>query len=278
VPLTVPQGRYPYTRSHAPSSTLHASADELCLWMLAILAATESDRGPAAGGDHLDAAMLDAMWQPAVALGASPWEEAAGMGWFLGTYREHRTVSHGGADPGFGSKLVLLPDQRTGVAVLANSNTAPIDAVVRAVLDRALGVATDQEPPTGEGGAADLSTLPPPGVGAVAAALAESGMEAAAAAYDRLTRAEPAMVDLDDERFADAVWGAIELHRTDLVWPLLRLWITLRPQSPRAWTMTGWAHKVDGRPEPAVEHLRRALDLDPDNHDAALILTSIPPT
>ena len=199
------------------------------------------------------------------------------MGWFLGTYRGHRTVSHSGADPGFGSKLVLLPDQRLGVVVLANSNTAPVDALVREVLDRALRVAGDQKPATGGLATADLSTLPPPGVGPVAAALAESGIEAAVAAYDRLTRADPATVDLDDERFADAVWGAIELHRTDLVWPLLQLWITLRPQSPRAWTMSGWAHKVDGRPEPAVEQLRRALDLDPDNHDAALILSSLPP-
>ena len=277
VPLMVPQGRYPYTRSHAPSSTLHASADELCRWMLAVLAAIDPGGGPAVGGDHLDAAMLDAMWQPAVAVRDSPWEEAAGMGWFLGSYCGHRTVSHSGADPGFGSKLVLLPDQRTGVVVLANSNTAPIDALVRAVLDCALEVAGDQEPPTGGPGAADLSTLPPPGVGPVAAALAESGIEAAVATYDQLTRADPATVDLDDERFTDAVWGAIELHRTDLVWPLLQLWITLRPRSPRAWTMTGWAHKVDGRPEPAAEQLRRALDLDPDNHDAALILRSLPP-
>jgi hypothetical protein len=53
--------------------------------------------------------------------------------------------------------------------------------------------------------------------------LAESGTEAAVAAYGRLASAQPATVDLDDERFVNGVWGAIELHRTDLVWPLLRL-------------------------------------------------------
>jgi hypothetical protein len=74
----------------------------------------------------------------------------------------------------------------------------------------------------------------------------------------------------------DGVWGAIELHRTDLVWPLLRLWTTVRSESSQAWTMTGWAHKVDGRPEPARKYLRRALDLDADNHDAAVVLRSIP--
>ena len=68
-----------------------------------------------------------------------------------------------------------------------------------------------------------LGALLPPVVGPVAAALAESGTEAAVAAYGRLASAQPATVDLDDERFVNGVWGAIELHRTDLVWPLLRL-------------------------------------------------------
>ena len=40
--------------------------------------------------------------------------------------------------------------------------------------------------------------------------------------------------------------------------------------------MTGWAHQVDGEPDQAMGLLRRALDLDPDNHDAALIMSSLP--
>jgi Tetratricopeptide repeat len=83
-------------------------------------------------------------------------------------------------------------------------------------------------------------------------------------------------VALASSHLVDGVLGTIELHRTDLVWPLLRLWTTVRPESPQAWTMTGWAHKVDGRPEPATKYLRRALSLDKDNHDAAMILSSIP--
>ncbi len=87
--------------------------------------------------------MLDQMWTRVAPVGRSPWMEAVGLGWFLGTYRGHRTVSHSGADPGFLSKLVLLPEQRTGVVVLANSNTAPISAVLTAALDLALGVRDD---------------------------------------------------------------------------------------------------------------------------------------
>ena len=72
------------------------------------------------------------------------------------------------------------------------------------------------------------------------------------------------------------MWGAIELHRTAMVWPLLRVWTTVRPDSSTAWTMTGWAHQVDGESDLARSLLQRALDLDPDNEDAALILSGLP--
>jgi predicted TPR repeat methyltransferase len=90
-----------------------------------------------------------------------------------------------------------------------------------------------------------------------------------------LAAAEPAEFDLDDDEFVKAVWGAIELHRTSLVWPLLRLWAALRPESTAAWTMTGWAHQVDGHPDLALTPLRRALELDPDNDEAAMILSGL---
>ena len=275
-PLTVPDGSYPYTRRHAPSSTLHSNLVELCRWMLANLEATGS-AGPGGGPNHLDADMLDQMWTRAAPVGHPPWMEAAGLGWFLGSYRGHRTVSHHGADPGFGSKLVLVPEQRTGVVVLANSNTAPTSAVVTAALDLALGVRDDHGQGVPDpGDAPRLEALLPPVVGPLAKTLAEFGPDAAIGAYRQLTSAQPTEFDLDDEGFEDAVWGAIELHRSDLVWPILRLWTDLRPESSRAWTMSGWAHQVDGLPESGTTQLRRAVELDPDNDEAALLLRTPP--
>ena len=74
---------------------------------------------------------------------------------------------------------------------------------------------------TGEG-VATMRALLPPVVGPVAETLATSGPDAARRTFHRLAALEPAEFDLDDDGFEDAVWGAIELHRTDLVWPLLR--------------------------------------------------------
>jgi CubicO group peptidase (beta-lactamase class C family) len=48
MPLTVPKGAYPYTRRHAPSSTLHSNLVEMCRWMQAHLEPAEV---AAAGSD-----------------------------------------------------------------------------------------------------------------------------------------------------------------------------------------------------------------------------------
>jgi hypothetical protein len=98
-----------------------------------------------------------------------------------------------------------------------------------------------------------MRALLPPVVGPVAETLRTSGADAAVAAFHRLAAVEPAELDLDDDGFEDAVWGAIELRRTSLVWPLLRVWTEVRPDSSAAWTMTGWAHQVDGHPRPGAE-------------------------
>jgi CubicO group peptidase (beta-lactamase class C family) len=280
MPLSVPEGAYPYTRRHAPSSTLHSNLVEMCRWMVAHFEPVEVAAGSSDGQwARLDAGLLDLMWRPVVPMGDPPWEAA--LGWAVGSERGQRTLSHSGADPGFGSKLVLVPERRTGVVVLANSNTVPTGYIAAAALDIALAdvplsvIAGAAPAELGEGVAA-MRDLLPPVVGPVAETLTTSGPDAAAAAFHRLAAAEPAEFDLDDEGFDDAVWGAIELHRTSMVWPLLRLWTALRPDSSAAWTMTGWAHQVDGQLDLARSLLRRALDLDPENDDAALIMSNLP--
>ncbi len=241
-PLTVPDDAYPYTRRHAPSSTLHSDADEMSRWMLANL-----ERDPSAG-PLLDPDLRELVRRPVAIVGEPPWEEEVGLGWFLGTCAGRRTVSHSGADPGFGCRLVLVPEHRTGVVVLANSNTVPTSAIATAAVDLALAdVPLDPARPfaIGDGVAALRALVPPP-------------------------------VDLDDEGLGNAVWGAIELHRTDLVWSVLRTWCKTSPESSAAWTMSGWAHQVDGRHGLARSQLRRALELDADNADARLILGGVP--
>ena len=272
-PLSVPEGAYPYTRQHAPSSSLHSNLDELCRWVTAHF---ESFRA----GPRLDPWLVERMWQPQLRIGRQPWDEAVGLGWSLGSYRGHQTVSHSGMDPGFMARLALVPEKRTGVVVLANSNTVPVSALARATLDIALADApfsldSGKPPDELDDGLRAMWGLKPPVVRPVARLLASTGPEAAAAEYHRLAALETSGFDLDDEGFTDAVWGAIELHRTGLVRPLLQVWTELRPESSPAWTMTGWASQVDGNLDRASEQLRRALALDPGNDEAAALLRGL---
>ena len=264
MPLTVPEGAYPYTRRHAPSSTLHSNLVELCRWMEALLEpAAAAVEGPDGPPPRLDPELRDLMWRPVLPADEPPWEEADGSR--LGRRQLRRTPDAGPQRCGPGVRFAARPG-----AGAAYRGGRPGQLQHRPDLEHRGGSArprpaTDVRAEEPGDGVAALRALLPSVVGPVAEALTTSGPDAAVATFHRLAAAEPAEFDLDDEGFIDAVWGAIELHRTELVWPLLRVWTGLRPDSSDAWTMSGWAHQVDGRIDLARALLRRALDLDPEN-------------
>jgi CubicO group peptidase (beta-lactamase class C family) len=254
MPLTVLEGAYPYHRAHAPSSTLHSNLLEMGHWAIANL-----NRGHFKGRQILQPASYNQLWHAYVQTGETGWEEAAGLSWFLGTYRGHPVISHGGSDPGFGTDLVMIPDQRAAVIVLANSNTATFGPMTDAALDLLLGLEPQAPKP--------LITVP------AGAMLATEGLEAATQEYHRLLVTQA--YDARPSRFLDASWGAIEVHRADQIMPFLQLWVALQPDSSEAHEMMGWAHFVNGEREQAAEHLRRALELNSENDHAAHLMRQL---
>lgn len=256
MPLHVLPGAYPYHRAHAPSSTLHSSVEELSHWAIANLG-----RGSFKGKRILQAESYNLLWQPSVQTGEEGLQEAVGLAWFLGSYRERRVIHHGGSDPGFGAEITLIPEQDAAVVVLANANTAAVGAITDATLDILLGV----EP--------QLPKVPI--VVPVGSALAAAGPEAATTLYHLLHRTQPDRYDARSSRFLDATWGAIEVHRAEAVMPLVQLWVALQPDSSQAHEVLGWAYLVQGEQEIAADHLRRALALDPENAHAAQLLQQL---
>ncbi|MGC5076072.1 serine hydrolase [Agrococcus sp. DT81.2] len=253
LPARVPGFAYPYTRSHAPSSSLHSSAAELGQWLRVHLAR---------GDGLLSRTTHDSMWRPCGETGKPGWHSGIALGWFRGEHRGHAVVSHPGSDPGFQSSLVLLPELGIGAVALANANAAPVSGIAAAAVDVLLGL---------EPGGLSL----PPVTARLAPVLASGGVEAAADLFHRIVAEVPSTSSVEDDEFEDAVWGAIELHRTDLARPVLELWQRVRPESSAAWRMSGWAAEVDGRPDEAATHLRRALALDPGNDDARAALQRV---
>jgi len=63
-----------------------------------------------------------------------------GQGWFIGTYRGHRMVQHGGSIDGFMAEVVLLPDDYAAVAVFTNRGSTLVPySIAFTACDRLLG-------------------------------------------------------------------------------------------------------------------------------------------
>lgn len=255
-PLVVLPGAYPYHRAHAPSSTLHSSAAGMCRWMLANLAGGILD-----GRRILNEASYAALWRPVALTGEETWMEAACLGWFRGTYREHAVVHHSGSDSGYFADLVLLPELQVGVVVMANAYSATAWAITDAALDLMLGL----EP------TAPRRPITVP-VGAI---LQSAGQEAAIAEFRRLQATASGAYDFDESRFNDVTWGAVEIHRPQVVMPLLALWAALFPESPKAYEALGRAYLVGGETDLAAHSLRRALALDPASETIPKLLLQL---
>jgi CubicO group peptidase (beta-lactamase class C family) len=105
-----PRKVYPYTREHAPSSTLNASAQELAIWMGKILG-ERSEEGKTG------------FWSDMMAA-STPLTDDIGLGFQRYEIDGARAVGHFGGDRGFRSFLVMVPERKIGVVVLGNCDYA----------------------------------------------------------------------------------------------------------------------------------------------------------
>ena len=99
---------YPYTREHAPSSTLNASVLDLSKWMVSFLQFTENHKD-----NHVYASMI----APSTSL--YPY---IGLGFQLNAIQGFKTVGHYGGDKGFRSYLLMIPEKKIGLVLLANAD------------------------------------------------------------------------------------------------------------------------------------------------------------
>lgn len=97
---------YPYTREHAPSSTLNSSAKDLSIWMISFL-------------QSLDDSDLNNKNITMIAPSFSP-NPYIGLGFQLSDIQSKKTIGHYGGDRGFRSYLIMIPSEKIGLVLLAN--------------------------------------------------------------------------------------------------------------------------------------------------------------
>ncbi len=117
--MRVTDGRGGWTRRAAPSfdlgtvpaGNLFASVGDVARFASAMLAK---------GGGLVKPESLAEMWTPQL----TEDENGFGLGFVVGKFRGHRSVGHGGAVYGFSTSVVILPEAKVAVVVLANEDIA----------------------------------------------------------------------------------------------------------------------------------------------------------
>jgi len=119
---------------HSPSSNLHSNVEDMARWALANL-----NRGELEGTRILREQTYEIMWKPTRKLDDG---DSVGISWFLGEYRGHKTVSHSGGDTGYSTYLIMLPEKKLAVVLMANCDWlgAGRAQIAHAALDVALGL------------------------------------------------------------------------------------------------------------------------------------------
>jgi len=240
---------YPYDRVHAPSSTLHSSALEMCQW-----ARVNLQKGHWNGKRILSAASYDLLWHPYAPIEESDPPEFVGLGWFLGTYKGKRQISHGGQDTGFETTFVLLPEEGIGVVVLANTLPAPVSQITNAALDVLLGL-EPQKPR-------------PPVLGRLSPILRQEGVQAALQAYRDLQDQQSNRYDFGAEQFYVVGDVLISIHRDNEAKAILELGIAVDPEAASGYELLALASLNTGEDTQALAYITQALQRDPKNRFA----------
>lgn len=143
--LRVADGRGGWTRQPTPvfdlgtipAGNLFSSVDDLARFASALLAG---------GAGLVKPETLEEMWRPQLTTN----QTGFGLGFVVGEFRGHRTVSHSGAVYGHSTSLVVLPQEKLAVIVLGNEDVAngPIHRLSSAALDLMLEAKLGEPPPS----------------------------------------------------------------------------------------------------------------------------------
>ena len=130
---------YPYTRQHAPSSTLTSNVRDLLRWGRTHLT---SSRGTGTDAPLLEPETYRLIWRPYATVPNNG--EQMGLGWFMreqtvhaedGTDRTFRLYGHEGTDDGFRASFWICPELDLATVVLSNLSGAPVKRINKKLFD-----------------------------------------------------------------------------------------------------------------------------------------------
>jgi len=243
---TVVSKVFPYNRMHSPSSTLYSNVLDMSRWAMANM-----NRGELDGKRILKDSTYDIMWKPA----GEKWQQI-GISWFLGKYREHRTVSHSGGDTGFVSNLMMIPDKSIAVVMMSNYDRAALRPLTNAALDVALGL--NPEPIVFKPGVAK----------ALYQIITTEGIESAAGKYRDLKKNQPGAYDFQERELNELGYNLLNQKKIKEAIKVFQLNVEAYPESSNVYDSLGEAYMLNGDKPPAIENYEKSLKLNPNNANA----------
>ena len=129
---------YPYTRQHAPSSTLTSTAGDLLSWGRAHLkSAGGGDAEDSSAGPLLKPETYGTVWREYATVPNNG--EKMGIGWFMREQNKgpqvFRLCGHEGTDAGFRASFWMCPELDIVTVVLSNLSGAPVKRINKKLFD-----------------------------------------------------------------------------------------------------------------------------------------------
>ncbi|UCG54085.1 MAG: serine hydrolase [Dehalococcoidia bacterium] len=111
----------PVYRSALPAGWVMSCAKDMGQWLIVNL-----NDGRTARGQVIPMTDIEEAHAPTVTFEENGEEISYGMGWFISSADDEFLIWHGGDTPNFMADMILLPDYKTGVVVLINSQACTI--------------------------------------------------------------------------------------------------------------------------------------------------------
>jgi CubicO group peptidase (beta-lactamase class C family) len=122
-----------------PAGSIFSSANDLSRFAVAFLNAGQLDGKPV-----LSPSLIQALSSPHVPIPGGP--DHYGYGLHIGTHRGLHVLEHGGSRSGYGSQVMMVPDRKVAVIVLANSTAARLPKTLDAALESVLPLGPPARP------------------------------------------------------------------------------------------------------------------------------------
>jgi CubicO group peptidase (beta-lactamase class C family) len=251
VPEVIPSPFYPYHRADAPASALHASLEGMCAWIRLCLGS-----GRLGERQILRQETFEIMTTPVVRRGYPPFYEDMSLSWNIGHYQCQKTISHGGFGAGWADTLLISPEGGWGLVVLSIDESYL--QVRQALLDALFGL----EPQAGS-----VSWAVP-----VSQALIQGGLPAAQARAEQILKTNLQDYWVDEDLLITLALHLMIMEKLNLAIGILEINRLAFPDCSQNFYYLANAYLQQGETSKAKESLLKALSLNPDDREAALLL------